>query len=73
MKRSNHLDDRVGAMPAARAALSPSGLSRFASQAKPTPAIAGPSEKFISMTRNPKLAQPKRFEPTVKAEGDVVL
>jgi hypothetical protein len=38
-----------------------------------SPAIAGPSESFVSLTRNPKLRSPVRFEPTPKNEGDVVL
>jgi hypothetical protein len=33
----------------------------------------GPSEAFVSLTRNPSLESPSRFEPTVKNEGDVVL
>lgn len=35
----------------------------------------GPSERFLSLTRNIKLAKrpPIRFEPTVKAPGDIVL
>jgi hypothetical protein len=35
----------------------------------------GPSHGFISLTRNPALAEnaPTRFEPTVKREGDIVL
>lgn len=33
----------------------------------------GPSEAFIRRSRNPDLAVPWRFEPTVKSEGDIVL
>ena len=55
-------------------ALSPSGLSRCASQSKTTAAIAsGPSESFIRRSRNPDLEPPARFTRTVKAEGDIVL
>lgn len=36
-------------------------------------AIAGPSPQFVSLTRNPTLASPARFEPTQKADGDVVI
>lgn len=35
--------------------------------------IAGPSERFVSLTRNPNLRPPVRFEPTIKKPGDVVL
>ena len=28
---------------------------------------------FIKRTRNPALASPRRFEPTVKGPGDVVI
>ena len=35
--------------------------------------IAGPSRSFVSLTRNPDLAPPRRFEPTVKQPGDLVL
>jgi hypothetical protein len=56
-------------------ALRPFGLSRCASQAKPAAAIAGPSRSFIELTRNIELAEqaPRRFEPTTKQPGDVVL
>jgi hypothetical protein len=35
----------------------------------------GPTARFVSLTRNMELAQnpPSRFEPTVKAIGDVVI
>jgi hypothetical protein len=33
----------------------------------------GPSLSFLMRTRNPFLESPKRFEPTKKAPGDVVL
>lgn len=33
----------------------------------------GPSHSFLSLTRNPSLEPPQRFEPTAKAEGDIVL
>ena len=33
----------------------------------------GPSMRFIRLTRDPDMTPPKRFEPTVKADGDVVL
>lgn len=35
----------------------------------------GPSPQFVALTRNPELAvnPPARFEPTIKAPGDVVL
>lgn len=35
----------------------------------------GPSRAFVSLTRNPDLAErpPVRFEPTVKGENDVVI
>ena len=38
-------------------------------------AIAGPSERFIGLTRNVELAHnpPTKFIPTVKNEGDIVL
>jgi hypothetical protein len=56
------------------AALRPYGLSPYGSQAKPAAAIArGPSPRFLSLTRNPSLEPPLRFEPTRKAPGDVVL
>jgi hypothetical protein len=37
-----------------------------------------PSRRFLALTRNPALAAaqinaPRRFEPTVKREGDVIL
>jgi hypothetical protein len=57
-------------------ALRPYGLSPVSrSQAKPAAAIAGPSRSFIELTRNIELAEqaPRRFEPTVKQPGDVVL
>ena len=31
------------------------------------------SERFRSLTRNPELGSPKRFEPTPKQAGDVVI
>jgi hypothetical protein len=33
----------------------------------------GPSMRFLSLTRNPKLRSPVRFEPTAKRAGDVVI
>lgn len=33
----------------------------------------GPSRAFLSLTRNPALESPTRFEPTRKAAGDVVI
>jgi hypothetical protein len=35
----------------------------------------GPSHSFVSLTRNPALAEnaPKRFEPTIKGENDVII
>lgn len=36
-------------------------------------AIVGPSPAFVALTRNPELESPRRFEPTVKRDGDVVL
>jgi hypothetical protein len=57
-----------------------SGLLRteplFGVSAVPEPAaIAGPSRSFIELTRNIELAEqaPRRFEPTVKEAGDVVI
>jgi hypothetical protein len=37
--------------------------------------IAGPARSFIELTRNIELAEraPRRFEPTVKEAGDVVI
>lgn len=35
--------------------------------------LAGPSESFLNLTRKPSLKSPKRFEPTAKSEGDIVL
>ena len=32
-----------------------------------------PTERFLALTRNPKLRPPVRWEPTQKAEGDVVI
>ncbi len=32
-----------------------------------------PSHGFLRLTRNPALASPKRFEPTVKRVGDIVI
>jgi hypothetical protein len=32
-----------------------------------------PSRSFLNLTRNPSLEPPARFEPTAKAEGDIVL
>jgi hypothetical protein len=40
---------------------------------RPPAAIAGPSKDFVSLTRNPDLEPPARFEPTPKQPGDVVL
>lgn len=31
------------------------------------------SRSFISLTRNPALRSPERFEPTIKGENDVVI
>jgi hypothetical protein len=68
------VDDGWGwAMPRSEAALTPYGLSRYASQAKPSAAIAGPSPDFIRRSRNPDLPPPARFEPTPKQNGDVVI
>lgn len=55
-------------------ALSPSGSgqSALSRSCRSTAAIA-PSHRFVSLTRNPSLEPPSRFEPTVKAEGDIVL
>jgi hypothetical protein len=39
---------------------------------RPSERICG-SDRFLRLTRNPTLASPKRFEPTVKAVGDVVI
>jgi hypothetical protein len=36
-------------------------------------AIAGPSERFVKLTRDPDLPRPARFEPTVKGSDDVVI
>jgi hypothetical protein len=33
----------------------------------------GPSMRFLSLTRNPQLRSPVRFEPTTKHAGDVVI
>jgi hypothetical protein len=33
----------------------------------------GPSLSFLMRTRNPFLESPQRFEPTRKADGDVVI
>jgi hypothetical protein len=33
----------------------------------------GPSEAFVKLTRNPKLASPARFEPTEKGPNDVIM
>lgn len=68
-------DDSNRAMRLSAAALSPSGPSPASrSWAKPTAAIAsGPSETFIRRSRNPDLESPRRFEPTPKQPGDVVL
>jgi hypothetical protein len=74
MREARKLADNVwgiGAMPSARAAglrpqpATPSSLSSIP--------IAGPSEAFVKLTRNPKLASPARFEPTEKGPNDVVI
>jgi hypothetical protein len=31
------------------------------------------SKRFLSLTRKPDLPSPRRFEPTTKGEGDVVI
>jgi len=31
------------------------------------------SREFIALTRKPELVSPRRFEPTVKRDGDVVI
>jgi hypothetical protein len=31
------------------------------------------SRRFISLTRNPALASPRRFEPTTKQPNDIVI
>lgn len=36
-------------------------------------AIAGPSDRFLRLTRNPDLEPPERFIASVKQPGDVVL
>jgi hypothetical protein len=35
--------------------------------------LRGPSRAFLALTRNPSLDSPRRFEPTPKREGDVVI
>lgn len=35
--------------------------------------IAEPSPRFVRLTRDPDLPRPKRFEPTIKGEHDVVI
>jgi hypothetical protein len=37
------------------------------------PPREGPSEAFVKLTRNPKLASPARFEPTEKGPNDVII
>jgi hypothetical protein len=67
------LEDDVRAMPqAARSGVLRTEPLRVAALRAPA-AIAGPSQAFVSLTRNPHLEPPSRFEPTVKAEGDIVL
>jgi hypothetical protein len=66
--------DSIGAMPQAAR----SGLLRTTPisvvVAVPEPvAIAGPSERFVKLTRDPDLPRPARFEPTVKGADDVVI
>ena len=45
----------------------------FTSRPEASVNYRGPSESFIRRGRNPEIEPPARFEPTVKAEGDVVL
>lgn len=56
-----------------RATHEPSRNLRCVSAVPVGVAIAGPSERFVSLTRNPRLRPPVRFEPTPKKPGDVVL
>jgi hypothetical protein len=82
MTRANHLhavptpplEDDVRAIAsgtvAGRQSPSQSALSR--PFGRPS-TIAGPSQAFVSLTRNPHLEPPLRFEPTVKGENDVVI
>jgi hypothetical protein len=39
---------------------------------EPTERVFG-SHGFIALSRNPALQSPKRFEPTVKGENDVII
>jgi hypothetical protein len=66
--------DSIGAMPqAAPATREPSRNLRSVSAVPASVRIAGPSERFVKLTRDPDLPRPARFEPTVKGEGDVIL
>lgn len=59
-------DDRRSGVPSGTEPVSRLGLSAPA-------AIAGPTRSFVSLTRNPDLVPPARFEPTMKGANDVVI
>lgn len=51
----------------------PAPKLRVVTNEAPPAAIAGPSPAFVSLTRNPSLEPPARFEPTVKGDDGVVI
>ena len=65
--------DGIGAMPTARSGVLRTEPCSTVSALRAPATIAGPSRSFLSLTRNPDLVPPARFEPTVKAVGDIVL
>jgi hypothetical protein len=61
------------AMPSARVLTLRAGPVSAVPAVPVSPAIAGPSENFVNLTRNPKLRPPVRFEPTEKGPNDVII
>ena len=67
-------DDGIGAMPLrGRSGVLRTEPCSTVSALRAPAAIAGPSRSFVSLTRNPDLVPPARFEPTVKGANDVVI
>jgi hypothetical protein len=71
--KARELAEERWAMPSARVLTLRAGPVSAVPAVPVSPAIAGPSENFVSLTRNPKLRPPVRFEPTPKKPGDIVL